>query len=168
MPAPEARAATTSSKYLSTSSSRQPPTQDLCQDDGVVVFCVVSRVDQRQRSLSRPASERRELRTVAPKLLDVAPAKLLEAFGLMPEPPPQLGARGELFLPGVEPGSLPGYPARPEPVDQHAATVRGCRWLMRALQADIQLQSLWSQPLVRGRRAAWAPRPKSRSVPRCG
>ena len=124
MPAPEPPTTTTSSKCLSTSSSRQPTTQDLCQHDGVVVFCVVSRVDQRQRSLSRPAPERRELRTVAPKLLDVAPAKLLEALRLMPEPLPQLRARGELFLPSVEPSSLPGYPARPQPVDQDATTVR--------------------------------------------
>jgi hypothetical protein len=124
MPAPEPPTATSPSKYLSTSSSRQPTTQDLRQHDGVVVFCVVSRVDQRQRPLSRATSERRESRTLPPKLLDVAAAKLLEAFRLMPKPLPQLGARGELFLPSVEPGSLPGYPARPQPVDQYATTVR--------------------------------------------
>jgi hypothetical protein len=90
---------------------------DLREDDGVVVLGVLGGVDEGERALPRPAPEGREPWALAAELLDVASAELLEASRLVPEPLPELRARGQLLLPAVELGPLTGDPARPQPVD---------------------------------------------------
>jgi RNA polymerase sigma-70 factor, ECF subfamily len=145
--------------------SRQASPENLGQDNRVVVLCVVSRVHQGQGPLSRPAAESRKSRTLIAKLLDVAPAKLLEAFRLVPEPLPQARARSQLFLPGVELSALARYPTRPQPVDQHPKTIRAGHRLVRALEANIQLwlPSVATSPPpcadAAQNRSKWASRP---------
>src|ERR1019366_389901 len=73
---------------------RESAPQHLREDDRVVVFRVMGGVDERQRAIARPASERGEPWTLAAKLLDVASAKLLKAAWLVPQPPAQICARG--------------------------------------------------------------------------
>lgn len=80
---------------------RQSAPQDLREDDRFVVLAVAGAVDERQRAGPRLAPERRQPRTLAAKLLDVAPAKLLKAVRLVPKPLPELGARCQLLLPVI-------------------------------------------------------------------
>ena len=118
---------------------RQATPQDLLEDDGVVVLCVMGGIDERERAFPRPASERRELGTLTAELLDVAPTELLKASRVMPEPLPELRARGQFLLPAIEPGLFARDATRPQPVDQHAIAVRWKCGLIRALQADIHM-----------------------------
>ena len=116
---------------------RQSVPQDLCEHDSFVVLAIAGAVDERQRAGPRLAPERRQPRTLTAKLLDVASAKRRKAARLVPKPLPQLGARRQLLLPAIQLGPLARNPARPEPVDQHATAIRGCRRLVGALQADV-------------------------------
>ena len=86
--------------------------------------CVMRGVDQRERAIARPLSEGCEPWTLAAELVDVAPTELLKASRVMPEPLPELRARGQLLLPVIELGLLARDPTRPQPVDQHAIPVR--------------------------------------------
>ncbi len=121
---------------------RESAPQNVREDDGVVVLGVVGGVDERQRACARSASECRQPRTVGLKLLDVASAELLKAAWFVPEPLPELGARGQLLLPVVELGSRARDATWPQPVDQHAITVLWFRRLIRALQADIHTSEI--------------------------
>src|SRR3954447_26227746 len=110
--------------------ARQGSPENIREDDGVVVLGVPGRVDERQRPAPRSPPQLREPRAVAAQLLEVATAELFEAVRVVAEPPPQAGARGELLLPPVEPGTFAGDPARPEPIDQDAVAVRVVRRLI--------------------------------------
>jgi hypothetical protein len=117
--------------------TRQSASQDLRENDRVVVILVVCGVDERERALSRPAPELGDARTLMAELGRVAPAELREAARLMPEPSPQLRARRQLSVPLVESCPLARDPARPKPIDQHAIAVRGRGGVVDALQANV-------------------------------
>jgi hypothetical protein len=67
---------------------------------------VVRGVHERERAFPCPAAQGGEPRTLRSELLDVAASELLEPLRVMAEPTPQLRARSELALPGVELGVL--------------------------------------------------------------
>ena len=75
---------------------------------------------------------------VGPRQLgQVAPSELVPACGFVAEPAAQLIGRGHIALPGDERQGLPGTPAGPDPVDQHARPVVGAGLLVGALQSNV-------------------------------
>src|SRR5438045_3988645 len=75
------------------------------------------------------------------ELVDVAPAKLGEAAGLVAKPLSERAARRQLLLPLVELGLLLRDTARPEPIDENAIPVLSRRRFVGALQADVHRRS---------------------------
>ena len=100
---------------------RQASPEHLREDDGVIVVGVVGGVDEGERSLPRLASQCREPRTLAAELLDIASAELRESFRLVPEPLPELWARGRSFS---QPSSLARWRETPRGQSRSIST----RW----------------------------------------
>lgn len=116
----------------------QSPFQRLGEDKRLVVLGVPGRVDEGECFLARPAPKLRKAGALWAKLLEVAPAELIEALGPVPEPSPQLGARRKVAVPIVEFGPLAREAPRPEAIDEHAVAVRGFGRVVCSLQADVQ------------------------------
>src|SRR5579864_5614562 len=83
------------------------------QCDGVVMNLVVSRVDERDRTLSCQGPQPVELFRMLVDLRGVAGAKFPPAGGIVAEPFPQCGAGCDVLGPLIDGGVYFLHPARP-------------------------------------------------------
>ena len=86
------------------------------------VRCTVDEGDRVRPSQSADAIQ---FLAVLPKFGPVAALELRPALGIMPEPLPQLGGRGDLLYPFIERGLFFAQPSRPESIDKDPCAVVG-------------------------------------------
>src|SRR5262245_8397801 len=104
----------------------KPAPEDPREDGGVAVLRVASGVYERERPCARATPQPCHLFSLSAQFLDVEPSELLEALGLVAEPPAELVGRPKLARPFVYERVRFRNSARPEPVDQYPVAVAGC------------------------------------------
>src|SRR6056297_124027 len=111
--------------------------QHLLEHDGVVAFPVLGGRQQRQAVVFGHPREPAEFIIDLAKFFGVLVAKLPpSAVNVLVEPLSQFIRRRNRLAPLVQSGVLLGYPARPDPIDQHPATVVSGRVVIDSLELD--------------------------------
>jgi hypothetical protein len=100
------------------------------------VKCVVRAVEKRHRATLGILEDRFPRARVRIELRPVPLTKLLPPLDSMTEPRSQRCAGRDFLHPSVDPERILPHPARPQPLDEDATTIRTRRRLVRPLDPD--------------------------------